>query len=66
MKSFAERTGIIISVKPGKPVEKTANVGTEDRSRMYSEYFGNTGKVPPLNLHSWVSCYTIITGTGIF
>jgi hypothetical protein len=65
MKTFSERTGIVISNKPGKKINKEPNIGMEDRTVMYCEYFGETGKVPPLNLLSWVSCYTIITGTGI-
>ena len=28
------------------------------------EYYYNTGKIPPVNLLSWVSVYNIITGAG--
>jgi hypothetical protein len=29
------------------------------------EYYMKTGRIPPVNLHTWVSVYNIITGAGI-
>ena len=65
MESFEKRTGIVISRGDAKVIKKEKKQYNFDRSREYCEYYYNTDKVPPLNLLSWVTVYTIITSANI-
>ena len=65
MDNFEKQTGIkidktILKTKTREPVFLNF-----DRSMEYCEMFHKTKTMPPLNLHSWVSVYNLITGVDI-
>lgn len=65
MDEFEKRTGIKINKNLIVPKEKQKTELSFDNSVYYCEQYYKTGKIPGVNLTSWVSVYNLLTGVGI-